>query len=216
MTRRVSAGSVVYATLYDQITSMEIEPGTRLSEVALAASLEVSRTPLREALRMLLNEGLVVQLPTGGMVVRGLDTRHLSEIYMARAALEQVIVREACQRINEEQLRALESVLQQVQHQIDYPDAVMRISGDFHGKIGEIAGNSVCTDLLDQLKGHNKRYRVLAAENKDRRLAALAEHWQILEALRAKDPNTAAEVINAHLMAGLDRGLALLKEAGID
>lgn len=45
MTRRVSAGSVVYATLYDQITSMEIEPGTRLSEVALAASLEVSRTP---------------------------------------------------------------------------------------------------------------------------------------------------------------------------
>ncbi|MGV9915483.1 GntR family transcriptional regulator [Streptomyces tendae] len=118
---------------------------------SITASLDVSRTPLREAMRMLLNEGLVEQLPTGGMVVWGLDARHLTEIYTARSALEQVIVREACQRINEEQLRALESTLQQVEHQIDYPNAVMRISGDFHGLIGEIAGNSVCTDLLDQL-----------------------------------------------------------------
>lgn len=86
--RRVSGAQVVYTTLHDQIASLQLPPGTRLHETELAASHDVSRTPLREALRMLLADGLVQQLPTGGMVVAPLDPEQMRDLYEVRAALE--------------------------------------------------------------------------------------------------------------------------------
>ena len=72
--RRASGGQLVYTELRRRILDLELEPGQRLYEPELAAELQVSRTPLREALRLLLAEDLLDQLPTGGMVVRPLST----------------------------------------------------------------------------------------------------------------------------------------------
>ncbi len=106
--RRVSGAQVVYTTLYDRITSLELAPGTRLHETELAASLAVSRTPLREALRMLLADGLVHQLPTGGMVVSSLDPQEMRHLYEVRSVLEGVVARQACEQVTDAVLAELE------------------------------------------------------------------------------------------------------------
>ena len=93
--RRASGGQLVYSELRRRILSLELEPGQRLYEPELAASLQVSRTPLREALRLLLAEDLIDQLPTGGMVVRPLTAGDIEELYSVRAALEGLMAAEA-------------------------------------------------------------------------------------------------------------------------
>ena len=86
--QRASGAQLVYGELRERILDLSLEPGARLHEAELAAQLRVSRTPLREALRMLLAEDLVEQLPTGGMLVRRLDLQDMRELYAVRAALE--------------------------------------------------------------------------------------------------------------------------------
>ena len=93
--QRASGAQLVYGELRERILDLRLEPGARLHEAELAAELRVSRTPLREALRMLLAEDLVEQLPTGGMLVRRLDLQDMRELYAVRAALEGLAAREA-------------------------------------------------------------------------------------------------------------------------
>ena len=99
--RRASGGQIVYEELRRRILELELEPGTRLFEPQLALELQVSRTPLREALRLLLAEDLLDQLPTGGMVVRPLSRRDVDELYGVRGGLEGVIAARAAQRCDD-------------------------------------------------------------------------------------------------------------------
>ena len=109
--QRASGAQLVYGELRERILNLSLEPGARLHEAELAAELAVSRTPLREALRMLLAEDLVEQLPTGGMLVRRLDLQDMRELYAVRAALEGLAVREACQRLTDADLEVLGSLV---------------------------------------------------------------------------------------------------------
>ena len=105
--RRASGGQVVYAELKRRILSLDLPPGRRLFEPELSQQLQVSRTPLREALRLLLAEDLLEQLPTGGMVVRSLSVEEIEELYSVRAVLEGLLAAEAATRIADESAEAL-------------------------------------------------------------------------------------------------------------
>ena len=108
--RRASGGQLVYTELRRRILDLELRPGQRLYEPELSAELQVSRTPLREALRLLLAEDLLDQLPTGGMVVRALSATEIEELYSVRAVLEGLMAAEAAARLDaagEERLRSL-------------------------------------------------------------------------------------------------------------
>ena len=199
--QRASGAQLVYGELRERILDLRLEPGARLHEAELAAELRVSRTPLREALRMLLAEDLVEQLPTGGMVVRRLDLQDMRELYAVRAALEGLAVREACRRSTEADLEALGRLVEQMRLLVDHPAELARLGGEFHARIAAIAGNRRCEQLLRQLDGHMRRYRTLSSRREPRRRAALEDHRALFEALRARDPETAEQTVRAHIMA---------------
>jgi DNA-binding GntR family transcriptional regulator len=207
-TRRVSGAQVVYSTLREQIASHELAPGARLHETELAASLAVSRTPVREALRMLLAEGLVDQLPTGGMVVAPLDPEDMRELYVVRSALEGVVAREAAQRRTDDDLAELDGLIEQMGLLLEYPAEVLRLGQRFHGRLLEISGNRRCDQLLRQLRGHLARYQTITASVDPRRHEAFAEHRAILDAVRAGDDGAAEALMRAHIMAAYTEGLA--------
>ncbi|UWZ34374.1 GntR family transcriptional regulator [Dactylosporangium roseum] len=198
---RVSGATVVYDTLRDRIMSQALAPGVRLNEIELAASLSVSRTPLREALRMLLSEGLVNQLPTGGMVVAPLDPQDMRELYVVRAALEGVVAREACPRLTEEHLAALDAIIDQMSRLLDYPGEMLRLGQQFHTLLLVASDNRRCEQLLRQLHSHLNRYQTITASIEPRRHEAYAEHQAILEALRARDADAAEARMRRHIMA---------------
>jgi DNA-binding GntR family transcriptional regulator len=199
--QRVSGAQLVSSELRERILNLRLEPGTRLHEAELAAELAVSRTPLREALRMLLAEDLVEQLPTGGMLVRRLDLQDMRELYSVRAALEGLAVREACRRLGEADLEALGRLVEQMRLLVDHPAELTRLGGEFHARIAAIAGNRRCEQLLRQLHGHMRRYHALSSRREPRRRAALEDHRALFEALRARDPDAAEQTVRDHVLA---------------
>jgi DNA-binding GntR family transcriptional regulator len=204
--RRVSGAHVVYTALHDQITSLQLAPGTRLHETELAASLAVSRTPLREALRMLLADGLVRQLPTGGMVVAPLDPEDMRDLYEVRAALEGVVARQACARLTDADVTELETVVDRMSRLVDYPDEMLRLGQSFHGRLLAISRNQHAAQLLRVLRGHLSRYQALTATIDPRRREAYAEHREILAALRARDAQRAETLMRDHVLAAYREG----------
>jgi DNA-binding GntR family transcriptional regulator len=197
----VSGATVVYHTLRERIISQALAPGARLNEIELAASLSVSRTPLREALRMLHSEGLVTQLPTGGMVVAPLDPEDMRQLYVVRAALEGVVAREACARLTDDDFAELDAIIDQMTRLLDYPAEMLRLGQRFHARLLATSGNGRCEQLLRQLRGHLDRYQTITASIGPRRHEAYAEHQAILAALRARDADTAEARMRAHVMA---------------
>lgn len=130
--RRASGGQLVYSELRRQILDLELKPGQRLYEPDLAARMQVSRTPLREALRLLLAEDLLDQLPTGGMVVRPLSTREIEELYSVRGALEGLMAAEAASRLDDEGTDRLRRLVDRNEKLVELPTDAMNAGHDFH------------------------------------------------------------------------------------
>jgi DNA-binding GntR family transcriptional regulator len=214
--RRVSGAQVVYRTLYDRITALELAPGTRLHETELAASLAVSRTPLREALRMLLADGLVLQLPTGGMVVAALDPQEMRHLYEVRAVLEGVVARQACEALTATALAELERIVDQMSRLVDYPDEMLRLGNAFHGRLLDLSGNRYAAQVLHVLRGHLSRFQSLTATIGPRRREAFDEHRGILEALRDRDAELAEARMREHVLAACRHGSAHTSDFGGD
>jgi DNA-binding GntR family transcriptional regulator len=206
--RRASGAQLVYSELRRRILDLELPPGRRLYEPELSAALNVSRTPLREALRLLLAEDLVDQLPTGGMVVRPLSETDIHELYGVRAALEGLIAAEAAGRLDDAGADALRGLIARNQRLVDLPEDAMHAGHDFHLRIADIAGHSWASRLHQQIDGHLARYRAFTNRGQERRTAALAEHEAILEALLARDATQARERAEAHVLAARDAALA--------
>lgn len=197
--RRASGSQLVYTELRRQILALELAPGVRLNETELAASLGVSRTPFREAVRLLFAEGLLEQLPTGGVVVRGISADDIEELYGVRAALEGLLAAEATARATPADLARLESLVDRNARLVDLPDEAMRAGHDFHEAIASIASNSWAQRLHAQIDVQMARYRVFTNETQDRRTQALAEHRAILAAIGTGDPTIARAAAEEHV-----------------
>lgn len=200
--QRRSGVQVVYEELHARITRGEIQPGTRLYEPKLARSLEVSRTPLREALRMLSAEGLVEQQPTGGSIVAPLDLDQATELYEVRAVLEGLVARQAAERITDRQVDDLTRQVELMERLVDLEREVLRLGKDFHASLEDIAQNHHCSTLLHQLRGHINRYRALSTHKTGRTHAAVAEHRHILQTLLSRSPEEAETAMRSHVLSG--------------
>src|SRR5687767_6723079 len=120
--RRASGGQLVYTELRRRILDLELRPGQRLYEPELATELRVSRTPLREALRLLLAEDLLDQLPTGGMVVRSLSAGEIDELYTVRAVLEGLMAAEAARRLDDADVETLHALVDRNERLVELAD----------------------------------------------------------------------------------------------
>ena len=201
---RNTGAHFVYAELKRQILNLELKPGERIYEPAMAAALQVSRTPLREAIRRLISEGLLEQQPTGGVLVPGLDEAAISELYEVRAAMEALMAGNACVKATPDDIEALRGILERNAAMVKFADDAMHQGMALHAKIAAIAGNSWARRFHGQISSHMERYRHFTNSTQERRDQALAQHRALVEALAGDDPDKAATLAFDHVMGARD------------
>ena len=213
---RNTGANHVYSELKRQILNLELKPGTRIYEPAMAAALQVSRTPLREALRRLISESLLEQQPTGGVLVPQLDENVISELYDVRAALESLMAREACVRATDDDIEKLRGILDRNAAMVGFADEAMKYGVALHATIADIAGNSWAQRFHDQIASHVERYRYFTNNAPERRDEALANHRLLVEAIAARQPDKAAKIAFDHVIGARDETLRVISDKGLD
>ena len=195
---------VVFETLRDAIIKQVLKPGERLMEIQLADEMGVSRTPVREAIRKLELEGLVVMVPRKGAYVAGVSMKDIHEVYEVRAALEMLAVSLAAERITDEELDALErQVLRESEAEANADehslDNIIYIDSSFHDIIYQAAHNQRLVQFVNILQEQLQRFRAASWSRPGRSKTALEEHKQIVEALAERNGELAAKLAKEHI-----------------
>lgn len=207
-----SAPNSAYEQIRARILSGDIRSGDRLREVELAEALGLSRTPVREAIRRLEQDGIVEHAAHKGAVVRSMDQSAITELYTIREVLEGTAARLAAQHASEAEIEALGEVLATQPPESDDLDAVeaSRRNGVFHRAIGHAAHNRF---LLSAMEGISNAMALLGPTTlamKGRIDAAQIEHRAILSAIAARDADAADEAARAHIRAAHRARLRLI------
>ncbi len=197
---RQSVRDLIYASLRGAISRGSLAPGQMLSEEQLSTSLNVSRTPLREALQRLTTEGLIERADNGRINVKNVSLKEASHLYAVRSVLEQLAAREACLHMTPEGLARLKSAFGQMLTDENDPNRdVADSGGSFHEIMLQIADNPINLRLLANLQVLISRYRYLSTGRAKRTHHAVEEHEAILSALAAGDADAAAEAMRIHI-----------------
>jgi DNA-binding GntR family transcriptional regulator len=199
----------VYARLRENIVNGRYAPGAPLVETTLAAEFNVSRTPIREALRRLEQDGLV-ERGSRGMHVRMRSPEEILEIYEVRIILEAAAARAAAERRTQLDLARLEQIHNTMLGvSTENPEQLANTNRRFHEIVWSMSHNATLIDLLDRLHAHLIRYRETTLTYADRWQNVLDEHSQLIDAIKAGDADRAAEIAEAHMMAALNVRLAM-------
>lgn len=200
-----------YQALRTAILSGELAAGTRLVETQLAEMLEVSRTPIREAMRLLERENLVSADSSGGLRVATLSVGDAGYLYDCRIALEQMAVAEACRHATKEHLQAIkraieeaEKLLNQKNHQLTNYQMLL-MDYQFHRLLAESSGNRWLVSLLTQVFDKMALLRLRTTQHNPRVLEIRQEHRRIYTAIAKRDTESAIAAIQEHLVASKAR-----------
>ena len=201
--------------LRDLIVQGRLTPGARLNERVLTAQLGVSRTPLREAFKVLATEGLVELLPNRGAIVSEIDALRVAETLAVMGALEALAGEFACLNATDGQINEIRSL----HHEMLANHARGDLAGYFkfnqaiHLKIVKYSGNTVLYNTYRQLNVNVRRARYMANLSQERWDAAVREHGEILEALAARDVVRIKALLADHLAHKVASLLADLRAA---
>jgi DNA-binding GntR family transcriptional regulator len=192
---------VVFNILRQAIITGEFAPGERLMEIALAERLGVSRTPVREAIRKLELEGLVVMIPRKGAEVARITEKDLRDVLDVRCALEELSASLAAEKIDEDQKRELKRALVAFEKAIELGDTAQIADKDmdFHDVIFDIADNPRLTAILNNLRELVYRYRLEYVKDFDYHDTLVREHRQITDAIFNHDAEKARKIMKAHI-----------------
>ena len=194
-------GAKIYADLRAELVSLKRLPGEPISEAELAKSYGFSRTPAREAVRKLADEGLVEIFPQSGTFVSRIPLAALPEAIVIRKALEETSARLAAERARRSQIIALLACLERQREasRACDRDAFHQTDEAFHRAIAEAAGYRGIWSVVEQVKVHVDRYRRLTLPQAGRMARAIREHAAIAAAIEAGDGVRAARAMGVHL-----------------
>ena len=210
--RQRNVAGQIYKTLREKILRVELRPGEPIYERTLADMFDASRTPVREAIRLLSKEGLISIVPHVGTSVALIDAARLSECCFIRISLEAAGIRMAAERFTEREGAVLDGLVERQAATLDGPDIPTNIAidADFHRTILATAGLKATTSLLDQVMGDIVRVRHLSGQVPGRLQNTIAEHRAIVAALRRGDPDACEAAMRAHLQASFTSVSAVL------
>ncbi|MDO5291200.1 MAG: GntR family transcriptional regulator [bacterium] len=192
---------VVFKTLRQAILMGELAPGQRLMEIQLANQLGVSRTPIREAMRKLELEGLVVMVPRKGAQVAKINQKGLNDVLEVRSSLEQLAVELACDRITNLELNALQEALLKFNQAVESKDLSLIAETDvvFHDIIYTSTKNERLIVILNNLREQLYRYRIEYLKDYESHPSLIAEHEAIYDALCTHNIASAKKNITSHI-----------------
>jgi DNA-binding GntR family transcriptional regulator len=207
----MSALSLAPRALYEEVAELlrqrifarELEPGSWIDELRIAEALGISRTPLREALKVLAAEGLVTMKVRRGAYVTVVSEKDLRDVYHLLALLESDAARVVAQSASNEQMAQIEALHQNLEAAVDNRDHFFEINETFHMLLLELADNRWRDQMVADLRKVMKLNRHSSLFKEGRIEQSLAEHRAIVQALTQRQPELAAERMSAHFTNGL-------------
>lgn len=192
---------VVFENLRTAILDGNLKAGQRLMEVQLAEQLGVSRTPIREAIRKLELEGLVVMLPRKGAYVANMSFKDLIDVLEVRASLEGLAGSLAAERRRDEDIEELEKLSKEFEQCVREADVegVLKKDVEFHEKIFSMANNKKLFQLITSLWEQVHRFRVTYVSNYEASLSLVEEHNRILQAIKNGDSDLTKKYATEHI-----------------
>jgi DNA-binding GntR family transcriptional regulator len=190
--------------LRQRIFAHELPPGTWIDEQALAVDYGISRTPLREALKVLASEGLVTLKPRRGCYVTEISEKDLDDIFPLMAMLEGRCAFEATTRAKPEDILKLEAIHGELERfaQSNQIERFFEANQEFHHRIQEISGNRWLRQVIQDLRKVLKLTRLFSLTVDGRLQQSLLEHRAIVSAMKARDPVLAQTAMHDHMLAG--------------
>ena len=195
----------------ERILKGEYEIGEKIKENQIATELKVSRTPIREAFKLLENEGLIDYIPNRGCFAKGFTKQDVDDIYAVREALEELAVRWSVARITEPELVALEEQVDLMEFYTKKKDKkkVLELNTSFHEVIYASARSRFLAQVLRSYKEYIEKTRKSIFYEQSYLEGILSEHRAIFEAIKDKDEERAVEAISKHLEASQERAFAV-------
>lgn len=200
---RERAPEQVTNRLREAIVSGLLQPGDRLMQEELAERLGVSRMPVREALRRLEAEGLVVLQPYRGALVANLSSTELQELYELRIALETLALGFGIPEMDAKSFEAMEVTLAQMNLETDSA-TWLDLNAKFHTLLYKNAGRQLLHEHIENLRNKSDRFLRLFASHRDRTAHAQREHWAILHACQERETEQACNLLRDHLQSTVD------------
>ena len=198
--RGETARDYALRVLKGNIISLDLKPGTAISENELATELGISRTPVREAVIELAKAYLIEIYPQRGSFVSLIDPKMVEEARFLRRITDTAVIETACDEIDEEGIALLEDnvSLQEFYLSKEMTEKIFELDNLFHKSIYKVAKKDIIYEIHSTLMIHFDRVRTLSVETvKD--LKVVGDHRKMLEAIKAKDKLTAVELVNKHL-----------------
>lgn len=192
---------IVFKSLREAIITGDLKPGERLMEIKLANEMGVSRTPVREAIRKLELEGLVIVTSRKGAEVAPINEKDLKEVLEIRKALESLSVTLACKNVTKDNLKKLKEINATISKAVKNSDidTITKCDVEFHEEIYKLTNNDRLVVMLHQLKEHIFRYRFEYIKDMKNKESIVEEHAKILAAIGDKNIRLAKKEIEHHI-----------------
>ena len=191
----------------ERILKGEYQIGEKIKESSIAQELNVSRTPIREAFKMLEEEGLLDYLPNRGCYAKGFTKRDVSDIYTVREALEEIAMTWACERITDEEIDKLEEQCELMDFYTKKRDVqkILTMNSSFHDIIYNSTGSRFLAQVLRSYKGYLDKTRKSVFYREEFLDSIQEEHKAIFEAVKSRDKEQAVIAIKKHLASSKER-----------
>lgn len=206
---------IVYEGLRKVIISGDIQAGERIVEKEYAEKLNISRTPVREALKRLEMENLVEYLPRVGAVVKRISVEDVLEVYKIRHHLEVLATTSAMDNITKEEIKEIEELLDLTEQKNveGNVEEVIRLSAEFNVMIYKASGMKKLAGMITRIDEYVQKFRDISISEDKRREKALKEHRCILKAIKEKNKEIIDELIKKHLQDSLEVVIAQVEES---
>ncbi|MGC8768487.1 GntR family transcriptional regulator [Calditerrivibrio sp.] len=191
-------------TLRDYIMKGNLKPGERLTEPKLSAMLGISRTPIREALRLLENEGFIDIYPRRGAVVSDITAKDVDEIFVIKTKLESLAARLAVENISESDIKRMMEINERMAKYSETKNVVnlIKLNAEFHNIFIENSNNSRLIKFIESLNKQFKRVTAYSFTEAGRIKKVLEEHANIVDAFVNRDPDRAEQLVDLHVKNG--------------
>ena len=217
--KTISIADQIFEQLEKDILTGKYLRGDILSESKLAEELGVSRTPVREAIRRLEQES-IIEDSSRGMVVIGISREDIPDMYEIRIHIESLAAGRAAENISDEDLAKMEEILsmqryyieKQNENGVDNSEMIKDLDSKFHELIYTSCGSKPFHDVLSLLHKRTTKYRKASIRKNSRASASIAEHEEILAAIKSRDGKKAEELMKKHLINARDSIMTIEKE----
>ena len=224
LTRRIDAirntGEVIAQTLKEMIYEAELEPGQQLVQENIAKMFGVSRVPVRDALQILINMGIAVNIPRRGVIVRPLSRKLLDELFEVRKVLEGAAIQKAVRRATPELLESLRELIRKQSEALKTVDVKQneKLDDEFHRSLYKAIDNNTLNELIfnnwERIKQARSSSTVDPKHGRQWISASIERHNKVLEALEKKDKSIADQIIVENIESSRREITSSLEEMG--